>query len=98
MEGTSSISESASTALSETSCWKNLGRKMPREIKRLHSYNHPGVIEQQEKAAHFCFLVSELEDKYRKEEEMVPTTCREAWDYPNPYKCRKWREAISSLR
>ena len=83
MEGTGSISEGASDSLSET-YWKSLGRKTPREIKRLQTYNNPGLIEEQEKAAHFCFLVSELEDKYRKEEEMVLTTFREAWDHPNP--------------
>ena len=25
---------------------------------------------------------------------MVPTTFREAWEHPNEYKCRKWRETI----
>jgi hypothetical protein len=39
-------------------------------------------MEHQEKAARFCLLVNKLEDKYRKEEEMITTTFREAWDHP----------------
>ena len=52
LEGTN---KSTSNALSEK-YWKNLGRKMPREIKRLQTYNNPGLIEKQEKAAHFVSL------------------------------------------
>ena len=45
LEGTN---KSTSSALSEK-FWKNLGRKMSRETKRLQTYNHPGLIEEQEK-------------------------------------------------
>ena len=48
LEETGSISKSASAALSET-YWKNSGRKMTREIKRLQTYQNPGLIEEQEK-------------------------------------------------
>ena len=51
-------------------------------------------MEQEEQAAHFCFLISKLEAQYSEEEKMVPTTFREAWDHPNPYKRAKWRDAI----
>ena len=92
-EGTGSVSNTDDSPLSD-SYWKNLGRKTPREIKGLRTYNNPGLMEQEERVAHFCFLVNKLETKYSEEEKMVPTTFREAWDHPNPYKRAKWREAI----
>ena len=93
LEGTGSVSEEDDSPLSDT-YWKNLGRNTPREIKGLRTYNNLGLMEQEEQAAHFCFLVNKLETKYSEEEKMIPTTFREAWDHPNPYKCAKWRDAI----
>ena len=92
-EGTGSVSDKDDSPLSDT-YWKILGRNTPREMKGLRTYNNPGLMEQEERAAHFCFLVNKLEAKYSEEEKMIPTTFREAWDHPNPYKRAKWRDAI----
>ena len=75
LEGTGSVSNKDDSPLSDT-YWKNLGRNTQREIKRLRTYNNPGLMEQEEQGAHFCFLVNRLEAKYSEEEKMVPTNFR----------------------
>ena len=65
-EGTSVNSEELNDMFNET-FWKELGKPMPREVKRLKPYNNPGLKEQEERAAerqaHFCFLVNNLKKK-----------------------------------
>ena len=69
-EGASVNSEELNDMFNQT-FWKELGKLMPREVKRLKPYNsNPGLKEQEgraaERQAHFCFLVNNLKKKYEE--------------------------------
>ena len=87
LEGQDEQPENQDDVFKET-YWIRLGRPMPREIKDLRTHNNPGLLDRSDRTAHFCFIVNNLKKQYVLEN-TTPTTFREAWDHPHPYKRKK---------